>query len=141
MVTLRTPTAFLLALLACNLLAAAPLSAQAATKTKALGAKEWLKTGAIGAGVGAGVGAATGAISGKGTLRGAGIGAVTGVGAAVVEKAPVMQNHPLIKRTVQGAIVGTGGAAILDKNKWGGAAVGAGAGAGAGVLGELLKNK
>ena len=141
MVSLRTPTAFLLALMACSLLAAAPLNAQAATEAKSLSAKEWVKTGAIGAGVGAGVGAVTGAISGKGTLRGAGIGAVTGVGAAVTEKAPILHNHPLVKRTVQGAIVGTGGAAILDKNKWGGAAVGAGAGAGAGVLGELLKNK
>jgi len=86
-----------------------------------------VKQGAIGAVVGT----AVGAISKESSIwKGLGIGALTGVGTGLLSESSTMQRHPLVRKTAKGAVIGTGGAAVLGSGLGAGAAIGAGAGAG-----------
>jgi hypothetical protein len=83
------------------------------------------------AAIGAAVGAAGGALSDRTSLgRGAAAGALSGVGTGLVSQSRFFQDKPLLKNTVQGAIVGTGAGYALGTSPLKGAAVGAGGGAG-----------
>jgi hypothetical protein len=91
--------------------------------------------------IGAGLGAATGYVSGEsGLLRGAGLGAITGAGTGIVGSSSTLRNKPLVRSTAQGAIIGTGAAAITRKSKAKGALIGAGSGAGWHFLRSWLGN-
>lgn len=91
--------------------------------------------------IGAGIGAATGYVSGEsGLLRGAGIGAITGAGTGIVGSSSTLRNRPLIRSTAQGAIIGTGAAAVTRKSKVKGAVIGAGSGAGWHFLKDWFRN-
>lgn len=83
------------------------------------------------AAVGAAVGAAGGALSDRTSVgRGAAVGALSGVGTGLVSQSRFFHDKPLLRNTVQGAIVGTGASYALGTSPLKGAAVGAGGGAG-----------
>lgn len=83
------------------------------------------------AAIGAAAGAAGGALSDRASIgKGAFAGALAGAGTGLVSQSRYFNDKPLIKNTVQGAIVGTGASYALGTNKLKGAAVGAGGGAG-----------
>lgn len=92
-----------------------------------LWAKPVVKQAAIGTAIGAGAGLFTHKTSvGKGALAGG----LTGAGTGALSQAKYFKDKPLIRNTLQGAVVGTGTSYATDSNRLKGAAVGAGAGAG-----------
>lgn len=94
------------------------------------------------AAIGAGVGAVAGLLSDRSSMmRGAGIGALVGVGTGLIDNSRTLDNHPMARSALQGAAIGTGAAAISRKSGVKGAVVGAGAGAGLHYLKNYLLNQ
>lgn len=94
---------------------------------RSLWAKPIVKDAAVGTAIGAGAGLFTHKTSvGKGALAGA----VTGAGTGALSQAKYLKDKPLIRNTLQGAVIGTGTSYATDSNRLKGAAIGAGGGAG-----------
>lgn len=84
------------------------------------------------AAIGAAVGAAAGLFSDKSSvLRSAGIGTLVGAGTGLVGSSQSLQNRPMVKTALQGAIIGTGASAVTRNSALKGALLGGAAGAGA----------
>ncbi len=92
--------------------------------------------------IGAGVGAAAGALSREtSVVKGAGIGALTGLGTGAIDSTGVLNRRPLVRSAAKGAVIGTGASAVMDRSKMKGAAVGAGAGAGYHLIRDYMNNR
>lgn len=90
-------------------------------------AKPMVKHAAVGAAIGAGAGVLTDRTSvGKGALAGG----LAGAGTGAVSQSTYLRDKPLVRNTLQGAIVGTGASYATGASKGKGAVLGAGAGAG-----------
>ncbi|MGE0201815.1 MAG: hypothetical protein AB7P76_12730 [Candidatus Melainabacteria bacterium] len=93
------------------------------------------------AAIGAGIGALGGALTERTSIgRGLGVGALTGAGTGLIETSDSMQRHPLVKNTLQGAVIGTGTSVARRGDTARGAVIGAGAGAGWHLLRNYLND-
>lgn len=91
--------------------------------------------------IGAGVGAAAGALSDRSSLlRGAVIGTAAGAGTGLVTNSQTLQDKPMVKTALKGAIIGGGVSALTRGSVLKGAGLGAGIGAGAQLLNQHLLN-
>jgi hypothetical protein len=86
-----------------------------------------VRDAAVGTAIGAGAGLFTHRTS---VGRGALVGGLTGAGTGAIGQSRYLQGKPLVRNTLQGAVIGTGASYATDSNRLKGAAVGAGAGAG-----------
>ena len=92
-----------------------------------LWAKPILRDAAVGTVIGVGAGMLTHRTSvGKGALAGA----LTGAGTGAVSQSKYLKGKPLVRNTLEGAVIGTGTSYATDSSRMKGALVGAGAGAG-----------
>lgn len=83
------------------------------------------------AAIGALAGVAVGAVSDKAHVgKSAVTGAAVGAGTGLMSQSKYLKQKPLLRNTLQGALVGTGVSYATGKDKVTGAAVGAGSGAG-----------
>jgi hypothetical protein len=81
------------------------------------------------AAIGAGAGAILGGVSKEGSaVRGAGYGALSGAGTALINNSKTLNGRPMVKDSLKGAAIGAGTSAALGKNSLKGAGVGAGTG-------------
>jgi hypothetical protein len=91
------------------------------------------------AAIGSAVGAAAGLLSDRTSiLKGAGVGALTGAGAGLVDNSQSLSDNPLLRRSLKGALIGTGASVVTHGPALKGALVGAGAGAGYHYLKDYL---
>lgn len=89
--------------------------------------KPIVRDAAVGTAIGAGAGVLTHRTSvGRGALAGA----LTGAGTGAVSQSKYLKGKPLVRNTLEGAVIGTGASYATDSSRLKGAAVGAGAGAG-----------
>ena len=87
-----------------------------------------VKSGVIGTGIGVGAAALTKHMS---ILHGAWVGAAYGAGFGAMDETTYFKQHPLVRKTAKGAVIGLGAAALTGAAALGPAtAVGAGIGAG-----------
>jgi len=100
--------------------------AEQSTLKKVL-AKPIVKQAAVGAAIGAGAGVLSDRTSiGKGALAGG----LAGAGTGAISQSRYLKGKPLVRNTLEGAVIGTGASYALGKDKAKGAVLGAGAGAG-----------
>ena len=92
-----------------------------------LWSKPIVRDAAVGTAIGAGAGVLTNRTS---VGRGAVAGGLAGAGTGAVKQSGYFSNKPLLRNTVEGAIIGTGASYATDSSRLKGAALGAGAGAG-----------
>ncbi|MCE3235536.1 MAG: hypothetical protein K0Q50_1716 [Vampirovibrio sp.] len=92
-----------------------------------LWSKPFVKQAAVGAAIGAGAGVLSDRTS---VGRGAVAGGLAGAGTGALSQSKYLRNKPLLKNTLQGAVIGTGTSYATRSDKVTGAVLGAGAGAG-----------
>jgi hypothetical protein len=94
------------------------------------------------AAVGAAAGVAVGALSDRASVgKAAATGAIVGAGTGLASQSKYLKDKPLLRRTVQGAVIGTGASYATGRDKTTGAVVGAGTGAGYHFLKQYLDKK
>jgi len=94
------------------------------------------------AAVGAAAGVAVGAVSDRATVgKSAATGAVVGAGTGFLSQSKYFKDKPLVRRSLQGAAIGTGASYATGRDKTTGAVVGAGSGAGYHFLKQYLDKK
>lgn len=92
--------------------------------------------------IGAAVGGATGLLSDRtSVLRGMGIGALVGTGTGLIDKSTTLEDKPLARRALKGAVIGTGASAVSRRGAMRGALLGAAAGGGYHFLKDYLNNE
>ncbi|HEY9746071.1 MAG TPA: hypothetical protein V6C99_07625 [Oculatellaceae cyanobacterium] len=94
------------------------------------------------AAVGAAAGVAVGAMSDRATVgKAAATGAVVGAGTGLMSQSKYLKDKPLLRRSLQGAVIGTGVNHATGRDKATGAVVGAGSGAGYHFVKQYLDKK
>jgi hypothetical protein len=94
------------------------------------------------AAVGAAAGVAVGALSDRASVgKAAATGAVVGAGTGLVSQSKYFKDKPLLRRSIQGAAIGTGASYATGRDKATGAVVGAGSGAGYHFIKQYLDKK
>jgi len=100
--------------------------------------KPVVRDAAVGSAIGVGAGLFTHKTSvGKGAIAGG----LAGAGTGALRQSTYFRDKPLVRNTLQGAVIGTGASYATDSNRLKGAAVGAGAGAGYHYIRKFLDER